>query len=366
MKTKKASVILMSLAIMVILGFLSSIGFIISQKMSGNDDLDVFDGNSSYDGFDEQEQQYSQAQDSSTPSFNFGPIKILAPESDDSSVPDSISDLEVGSKGSTWIYWTWENPDNSDFKECIIYVAGKRLVTNHNHINVTGLQPNREYTITVNTKDDDGNINDDDISDTERTLTKLDNTVPASITDLVALENDTTWIYWTWTNPSDEDFSESIIFIDGDEVAATSDNFYRAEDLLPNTNYTITVHTRDTSGNENIADVSNTAGTKPDSTIPSAVGGLRLVSRTAYTLKWEWTNPKNDDFKENVIFLNGVSIGVLNDTITSYQATSLRQNTQYTFVVRSRDTSGNLGSPATNSTKTCTQECSYGHCWNYC
>jgi hypothetical protein len=70
-------------------------------------------------------------------------------------------------------------------------------------------------------------------------------------------------IYWNWTNPNDSDFAENIVYIDGSNVANTSDNFYNAGGLDANTSYTITVHTKDTSGNINDTDMNSTAKTNP-------------------------------------------------------------------------------------------------------
>jgi len=91
--------------------------------------------------------------------------------------------------------------------------------------------------------------------------TLTDTTPPASVSGLANQSAGTTWIYWNWTNPADADFNQSIIYIDGSNVANTSNNFYNATGLTASTSYTITVHTKDTSGNVNNTDVNNTATT---------------------------------------------------------------------------------------------------------
>gem|GEM_PF-5512926 len=71
-----------------------------------------------------------------------------------------------------------------------------------------------------------------------------------------------------WTNPSDADFNESIIYIDNIWKVNTSDNFYNATGLTADTSYTITIHTKDNGGNVNDSDVNSTASTLADTTGP--------------------------------------------------------------------------------------------------
>ena len=69
------------------------------------------------------------------------------------------------------------------------------------------------------------------------------------------------FILWEWDKPLDLDFSQSIILFNGNNIANTSDNFFNALNLNENTEYTITVFTKDTSGNINSNGVMNTAKT---------------------------------------------------------------------------------------------------------
>lgn len=71
-----------------------------------------------------------------------------------------------------------------------------------------------------------------------------------------------TWLYWNWTNPTLGNFSEAVIYLDGVNVLNTSNNYYNATGLMPNTAYTITVHAKDVDGNLNTVDVSSSAITR--------------------------------------------------------------------------------------------------------
>jgi hypothetical protein len=90
-----------------------------------------------------------------------------------------------------------------------------------------------------------------------------DTTPPSSVTNLANISSGTTWIYWNWTNPADSDFNSTIVFLNVTNVAnlTSSVNYYNATGLSPGTNYTITIWTRDHSGNVNDTDNSDTAST---------------------------------------------------------------------------------------------------------
>ncbi|MBI5881455.1 hypothetical protein HZB90_04965 [archaeon] len=88
-----------------------------------------------------------------------------------------------------------------------------------------------------------------------------DTTPPGPVTGLDVATKGTTWINWTWVNPTDTDFSKAIIYINGTNRANTSNNYYNASGLLPNTVYQINVSTKDSSENVNDARTPDTATT---------------------------------------------------------------------------------------------------------
>jgi len=89
----------------------------------------------------------------------------------------------------------------------------------------------------------------------------IDSTPPSSITGLTFVSKSYDWIYWTWTNPTDVDFEENVVYINGINVANTANNYYNATGLAGDTAYTITVHTKDKYNNVNNTDVSDTQTT---------------------------------------------------------------------------------------------------------
>ena len=107
-------------------------------------------------------------------------------------------------------------------------------------------------------------INDDDIGTDPDDNNPLipDTTPPAPISNLQSTSKNKTWIYWQWTNPTETDFKENLIFINSTTPTNTSNNFYNATNLKPDTEYTITILTKDITGNINHNEINNTEKTK--------------------------------------------------------------------------------------------------------
>ncbi|MBS3087940.1 hypothetical protein J4226_05080 [Candidatus Pacearchaeota archaeon] len=99
------------------------------------------------------------------------------------------------------------------------------------------------------------------IDTVELRINYTDTIPPASVTNLQNQSRSYNWIYWNWTNPF-SDFSEAIVYLNGIWKINTSNNYYNATGLTQNTDYTITVHTKDSSGNVNDTDVNSTASTE--------------------------------------------------------------------------------------------------------
>jgi len=96
-----------------------------------------------------------------------------------------------------------------------------------------------------------------------------DTTPPNQISNLHSTEITISSITWVWTNPADTDFAENIIYLNGNRLAQTALNYYRAANLASNTSYTISIQTSDWSGNVNQNNITQTTRTKPRSSSSS-------------------------------------------------------------------------------------------------
>ncbi len=172
--------------------------------------------------------------------------------------------------GTNFIHWRWTNPTDADFKEAIVYLNGINVAnTSTGTYPADNLAQNTSYTLTVNTVNFAGDVNRVNVSDTETTGSEniVDTTPPGAVTNLTLVAKDTSSLSWRWTNPTDADFKAVLIYLNGTNVANTTNSYYNALGLLSNTTYTLTLHTIDASGNINTTDVTDTETTQ-SSTVP--------------------------------------------------------------------------------------------------
>ncbi|MFC1741586.1 hypothetical protein ACFL3V_03555, partial [Nanoarchaeota archaeon] len=81
-------------------------------------------------------------------------------EENDTTAPATIEDLDVSVEGETWLYWTWNNPDDVDFDHTEVWLDGVfKANVSTAYYNTTGLEAWSEYIIQLRTADSNGNIN---------------------------------------------------------------------------------------------------------------------------------------------------------------------------------------------------------------
>ncbi|MEK6899027.1 MAG: fibronectin type III domain-containing protein [Nanoarchaeota archaeon] len=88
-------------------------------------------------------------------------------------------------------------------------------------------------------------------SDADDFIPQLDTTASGRITNLILTSSTTSSLSWSWTNPTDSDFSKVLISIDGQNIANSSSTSYTATNLQPGRSYQISIRTQDTTGNIN-------------------------------------------------------------------------------------------------------------------
>lgn len=168
-----------------------------------------------------------------------------------------------------------------------------------------------------------------------------DLTPPCSITDLHPTAA-TTWLNWTWTNPSDPDFNHTEIYLDGVFQTIVSAEYFNATDLTTDTNYTISTRTVDTAGNINQTWVNNTTTTLPASdTNPPIITITSPVSGTTYS-----TDPVNLNYSVNEpTTWQGYSLdGAANITLHGNTTLTGFADGLHILAVSANDTSGNMNS----------------------
>ena len=270
----------------------------------------------------------------------------------DHTSPSTVKDLRESNSGTSWIRWTWTNPNDADFSHVMVYIDGVFIRTTSNAFyNATGLAPGTPHTISIETVDATGNINPALVSDSATTKIPVDIVPPSPVTGLKESSVGLDWIRWTWVNPKDADFAHVMVYFDGTFVTTTSDAFYNAVGLLEGTTHTITVKTVDTSGNINPTTVSDKATTKvTDRTPPGYVTNLHETNVGASWIYWTWTKPADADFSSVRIHIDGTF--VTTTTNNYYNATGLTNGAEHTIGIETVDTSGNVNTAQVSDTAT--------------
>jgi PGF-pre-PGF domain-containing protein len=267
----------------------------------------------------------------------------------DTTSPASVTGLNEASVGSSWIRWTWTNPTDEDFNYATVYIDGAFASnTSAGYYNLTGLSEGTPHTISTRTVDTLGNINVTWVNDSASTTITLDITAPASVTNLREDAADSSWIRWTWTNPTDSDFSHVMVYLNGTFVTNTTDSsisYYNATGLSEGATYTIGLKTVDSSGNINSTTVSDSAITR-NYPVVSGVSGTN-ITKTSITLTWT----ASDDTATVQISRNNVVIGNMTEA-TSYVDTNLTSGTTYTYTLTPYNQDGLAGESVSISLRT--------------
>ncbi len=175
----------------------------------------------------------------------------------------------------------------------------------------------------------------------------IDTISPSGVSSLCASSTGSTWIRWTWANPSDSDFNHTRIYLNGTFKANVSGTSYNTTGLSDNSVYEFQTVTVDDAGNINSTWVNETASTA-NTLPPASISGLSGSSNGSTWINWTWANPADSDLNYTMIYLNGTFKANVSGTF--YNATGLSDNTIYILATRTVDTAGNINSTWVNET----------------
>jgi len=262
----------------------------------------------------------------------------------DTTPPGQISNLRETATTNSSIRWDWVNPVDSDFSKVVLSIAGVNFAnTSSNYYVVSGLSANTSYTISVMTVDTSGNLNGVAVQNTTRTSANVVDTIPplgVSGLSNIAVGND--WIYWSWVNPADSDFSHSVVYVNSSWMVNTSNAYYNATGLISGLIYEIEINTVDNKGNINLTQQKDSATTlvPSDTTPPGPITGLGETAVTSSSIRWDWVNPVDSDFGHAIVYLDGV--WVANVSSGHYSASGFVPSTVHSLSVRTVDVNGNV------------------------
>ena len=266
----------------------------------------------------------------------------------DTTPPAPVTNLNEIGTGSSWIRWTWANPTDVDFKDVMIYIDGTFITsTSEGFYNSTGLAEGSTHIISTKTVDTSGNINPTWVNDSAIATSVTDTIPPASVTNLNETSTGSSWIRWTWINPTDVDFKDVMIYIDGAFATNTSEGFYNSTGLVEGSTHTISTKTVDISGNINPTWVNDSATAIPalstDTIPPASATNLKETGVGPDWTNWTWNNPLDADFSHVMVYIDGAFItNTADSSINYYNATGLSDGATHTISIQTVDTSGNI------------------------
>jgi len=174
-----------------------------------------------------------------------------------------------------------------------------------------------------------------------------DSNPPASITNLQNITYEQTYINWTWTDPTDADFSHVMLYLNNVPKPDVTKGvqYYNATGLVPKTEYTISTRTVDINGNINSTWVNQTRETRdlPDITPPK----LTFVPPTPannseVNVDCVFVNVTlNESGNTAILNWNGSNETMLGSGMNFYLNKTGLSDGIYTFKVYANDTSGN-------------------------
>ncbi len=193
--------------------------------------------------------------------------------------PPPISNLNSTIITNSSILINWTNPDSELFNYSLIFLNNTNIInTSDESYTLTNLQANTFYNITILTARNESILNTQPISILAQTLP---NPIPNTISNLNATERTTTTITWNWTNPT-EHFHKTILYLNDENIInlTYTQHNYTAEDLIPNTQYTITIFTANAFGDRNNTPITNiTQTTIPDEPVFSAITRSHMITQ---------------------------------------------------------------------------------------
>ncbi len=232
--------------------------------------------------------------------------------SGDSTPPASITNVNNTTYATTYINWSWTDPTDSDFSHVLVYidtVPKPNVPKGTRYYNATGLTANAEHTLSTRTVDTSGNVNTTWVNQTRRTAPSPDTIPPASITNVNNTTYATTYINWSWTDPTDSDFSHVLVYIDNTPKpnVPKGTRYYNETGLTANADHTISTRTVDTSGNVNTTWVNQTRRTAPSisTTLTVAVPNGGEIYYLGSTLTMGWTYTGSPGTTVNIEVLKG-------------------------------------------------------------
>ncbi len=220
---------------------------------------------------------------------------------------------------------------------------------------LTGLDPDTDYSITIEAFDAAGNESTTGPSVIGTTEAAIDATAPTwTAGELMVNAITETSVTLSWSGASDaEGVTSYLITYDGvgstGSALSTTTNI-TISTLIADTEYTFTVEARDDAGNEStdgpsVMDTTDAVDPDPDETPPTWTAGIATldnITETSATVSWSGATDDIGVVDYTLNYDDGdESTGTTFSTTLTATLQGLLPGTSYTFTVRARDAAGN-------------------------
>ncbi|HZG58843.1 fibronectin type III domain-containing protein [Paenibacillus sp.] len=283
--------------------------------------------------------------------YDLGAVESGTPPAD-TTAPQAPTGLTAAGQTATTVslYWTAAT-DNVGVVGYDIYAGTTKLnaspVTGTSYV-AYNLTPSTAYTFTVKAKDRAGNESaaSNEVAATTDAVPDYD---PPSAPTLSSTGVTDSTVSLAWTASTDNVAVAGYDVYNGSTKVNESlipNTAYTVAGLAAETSYTFTVKAVDAAANEsdasNAVTVTTAANVPPDTTPPSAPTGLSTTARTDTSLSLGWNaSTDNAAVAGYDVYIGGTKVNGTLIVGTSYVATGLTPNTQYSIYVKAVDTSNN-------------------------
>jgi chitodextrinase/flagellar hook assembly protein FlgD len=259
------------------------------------------------------------------------------------------------------VYWT-PSVDDVEVEGYEVFVNGVLKGTSSTlSLNITGLDANQTYSITVRAYDATGNKSNVSKVYSASTYAEADTIAPSAPLNASAFNIGVTSFDVTWNASTDNKKVVGYeVYKDGVKVGTTVETVFSLTGLDPLTTYDITIKAIDASGNTSAESSILEVTTLGDTTKPEIPSDLSAsnVSGTQLTLNW---SPAKDNVAVShyEVFKDGVKIED-NVTNTSFTVENLDLKTSYDFSVKAVDEEGNTSDESLDLEVTTTDDADQG------
>lgn len=245
------------------------------------------------------------------------------------STPDDMIDL--------FLKWNVEDPV-SDFE--------RQRNTYHNNTSNTYAQGNRNPFIDnayLATRIWGG----DPAEDYWGIFTTQDDEAPTTPTNVNVTNITTNALSVSWSASTDnESVSGYEVLLNDNLAGETSSTTFNVQNLIPNTDYAVTIVAKDVAQNRSTPSTAVNIKTLADTTAPSIPTGVSVSNQTGSSFQVSWTASTDDSGILNYeVFLDGNSVG--KPTTTFLDITNLTPSTTYVVTILAEDIANNTSDVST-------------------